>query len=69
MTLTWGASQDNVGVTGYRIYRNGTQVGTSATIVFTETVGGKRVAVTYFVRAYDAAGNLGPLSNSVTVTP
>jgi hypothetical protein len=69
VTLTWGASSDNVGVTGYRIYRNGVQVGTAAGTSYSETVGGKRVAVTYYVRAYDAAGNLGPPSNSVTITP
>ena len=27
VVLTWDASTDNVGVTGYRVYRNGTQVG------------------------------------------
>jgi M6 family metalloprotease-like protein len=69
VTLSWGASQDNVGVSGYRIYRNGAQVGTSTSTTFTETVGGRRASVTYYVRAYDAAGNLGPASNSVTITP
>ena len=28
ISLTWTASTDNVGVTGYRVFRNGTQVGT-----------------------------------------
>ncbi len=69
VTLTWGASQDNVAVTGYRIYRNGVQVGTTAARTFTDTVTGKRAPVTYSVRAYDAAGNLGAPSNSVTITP
>jgi chitodextrinase len=67
--LTWGGSNDNVGVTGYRIYRNGAQVGTSAGTSYLDTVGGKRTSLTYYARAYDAAGNLGPPSNSVTVTP
>jgi|LSQX01.1.fsa_nt_gb cobyrinic acid a,c-diamide synthase len=29
ISLSWKASTDNVGVTGYRIYRDGKQVGTS----------------------------------------
>ena len=29
INLSWTASTDNVGVTGYRIYRGGTQVGAS----------------------------------------
>ncbi|WP_284239681.1 GH32 C-terminal domain-containing protein, partial [Paenibacillus glycanilyticus] len=35
VTLSWGASTDNVGVTGYTIFRNGAQVGTSTTIGYT----------------------------------
>ena len=31
INLSWNASTDNVGVTGYQIYRGGTQVSTSAT--------------------------------------
>ena len=27
INLSWTASTDNVGVTGYRVFRNGTQVG------------------------------------------
>ena len=30
IALSWTASQDNVGVTGYRVYRNGALVGTAA---------------------------------------
>jgi hypothetical protein len=69
VALSWGASTDNVGVMGYRIYRNNVQVGTSASTTYADTVAGKRASVTYYTRAYDAAGNLGPASNSVTITP
>jgi hypothetical protein len=27
ITIGWGAASDNVGVTNYRIYRNGTMIG------------------------------------------
>lgn len=37
VSLNWTASTDNVGVTGYLIYQNGVQVGTSATTSYTDT--------------------------------
>lgn len=68
VTLAWGASSDNIGVAGYRIYRNGSQVGTAPAPGYVDTPGGKRVTLSYYVRAYDAAGNLGPASNVVSLT-
>src|SRR2546421_9778070 len=40
--LSWSASTDNVGVTGYIVRRNGAQVATPATTSFTSE--GRRVA-------------------------
>ena len=38
VTLNWGASNDNVGVTGYTIRRNGSSVGTvGTTTTYTDT--------------------------------
>ena len=55
--LEWYPSYDNVGVAGYRIYRNGTPIKkvsvTSYIDVTTESVSG----LTYTVSAYDEAGN------------
>jgi hypothetical protein len=62
VTVWWTASTDNVGVTGYRIYRDGAQVGTSATSKYYDYNVSKG-AHTYQVRAYDAAGNLSGPSN------
>ncbi len=67
-TLSWDASTDNVGVTGYDIYQDGTVVttviGTSATIT------GLTPETTYsfFVIAKDASNNQSPASNTVSVT-
>ncbi|MFE5188943.1 carbohydrate binding domain-containing protein [Streptomyces sp. NPDC056628] len=68
VSLTWNASTDNVGVTGYDVFRGSTQVlsvsGTSA------TVGGlsPSTAYTFTVKARDAAGNVSAASGSVSVT-
>ncbi|MGY0007830.1 discoidin domain-containing protein [Micromonospora sp. I033] len=67
--LTWTASTDNVGVTGYDVYANGTlrtSVGAS-TLTYTDTQPAG-ATVSYYVRARDAAGNQSASSNTVTRT-
>src|SRR5262249_2154637 len=68
VSLSWTASTDNVGVTGYRIFDGATQVGTSATTSFTATGLAPSSTHTYTVRAVDAATNVSNASNAVTVT-
>ena len=74
--LTWAASTDAVGVTGYIIYRstNGTQGSevartTAAVRTWTDNVFTENVRYTYSVKAFDAAGNQSPLSALRSVTP
>lgn len=65
--LTWTASTDNVGVTGYNVYVNGVLDGTTAGTSY--SVGGLSASTTYAlaVAAYDAAGNVsGQTSINVT---
>jgi hypothetical protein len=67
--LSWTASTDNVGVTGYNIYRNGQLASTVAGTVLTYTETQPTTStLEYFVRARDAAGNESPDSNHVTRT-
>ncbi|MFJ1866314.1 discoidin domain-containing protein [Streptomyces sp. NPDC088097] len=65
--LTWQASTDNVGVSGYEVYANNVLRTTVAgnTTTFTDTQPAT-ATVTYFVRAKDAAGNRSGDSNQVT---
>ncbi|TDB70012.1 cellulose binding domain-containing protein, partial [Micromonospora sp. KC723] len=69
LTLTWAPATDNVGVTGYRVYRAG-NVLVGSTTGTTLAVTGLTAATTYTftVVAVDAAGNLSPASPPVTVT-
>ncbi|WP_329113160.1 discoidin domain-containing protein [Streptomyces sp. NBC_01465] len=65
--LTWGASADNVKVTGYDIYANGSLRKSVAGDVTTYTDSQPAdTTVTYYVRAKDAAGNTSGNSNTVT---
>ncbi len=68
VNLSWVASTDNVAVTGYRIYRNGTQVGTSPTTSYSDTGLTPSTTYTYSVAAYDAAGNVSAPSATATAT-
>ena len=70
VSLSWKASQDNFGVVGYKIYRNGVQVGITynGSTSFEDTQLSPSTKYTYQVAAYDAAGNESPLSDVVTVT-
>lgn len=69
--LTWTASTDNNRVAGYRIYRNGQEIGRADSGMLRymdmEPLAGS--AAVYTVAAYDAAGNLSVMSEPVTVTP
>jgi glucose/arabinose dehydrogenase/chitodextrinase len=74
-TLTWTASTDNIGVTGYDILRapgtsggTFTPAGTSATTSFTDNGLTASTSYRYQVRARDAAGNPSPMSGTITVT-
>jgi fibronectin type 3 domain-containing protein len=69
INLSWTASTDNVGVTGYRVERcqgagctNFAQIAAPATTTYSDTGLGAGT-YSYRVRATDAAGNLSPYSN------
>ncbi|MFC5704062.1 carbohydrate binding domain-containing protein [Cohnella faecalis] len=63
ISVTWNASTDNVAVTGYEIYRNGTLVGTSTSTSYTDTGLAASTLYSYTVKAYDAVGNKSALSS------
>ncbi|PYC67440.1 glycoside hydrolase [Streptomyces tateyamensis] len=68
VSLSWSAATDNVAVTGYNVYRNGTKVGTATTTSYTDTGLTAATAYQYTVSAYDAAGNTSTASAAVTGT-
>jgi chitodextrinase len=64
--LSWKASVDNVGVTGYYIYRNSTKVATVSGTSYTNTGLVSGTEYKYYVIAFDAAGNKGDASATVS---
>ncbi len=57
LTLTWNASSDNVGVTGYDVYRNGTKMATVSSTTSSQTGLACGTSYSFAVVALDAAGN------------
>ena len=57
IALTWNASTDDVGVAGYRVYRNGAFVRTTAATSMTDTGLAPSTAYSYTVSAYDFANH------------
>ena len=70
VNLTWTASTDNVGVTGYQVFLNNVVVGTTATTSFQNTGLTAGTTYNYRVNAFDAASNYsGWTVTPVSVTP
>ncbi|MBP1999621.1 chitinase [Paenibacillus shirakamiensis] len=65
-TLTWTASTDNVGVTGYQIFQGTTSVATTTGTTFNLTGLTANTSYTYTIKAKDAAGNVSAASSAVT---
>ena len=70
VTISWGASTDDVGVTNYDIFRDGQLCATTDGTTLTGTCTGLNPKVTYgfYVNARDAAGNESQPSPTLQVT-
>ncbi|WP_283641278.1 GEVED domain-containing protein [Mesonia mobilis] len=66
--LSWNASSDNVGVTGYDVYQGSSLLG-SATGTTAQITGlTANTSYSFYVEAKDAEGNISAASNTVSVT-
>jgi chitinase len=69
ITLAWNAStDDNSGVAGYDIYRNGTKLTTVTGTTYTNSGLTSLTSYTYTVRAVDGEGNVSSDSTPLTVS-
>lgn len=67
--LSWPAATDNVGVAGYQVYRNSALIGTTTALSYLDSGLQPQTSYGYEVRAYDAAGNVGPAATASATTP
>ena len=68
INLSWTQSTDNIGVTGYRVYRGGTQIATPSTTSYSDTGLSPSTTYSYTVAAVDGAGNISSQSTSAQAT-
>jgi|GEM_PF-2798592 len=66
--LSWVNSTDNVGVTGYNIFRNSNLIATTAGNSFTDSGLSPKTRYSYHVVAFDGAGNNSAISNTALAT-
>lgn len=68
--LSWDSSLDNVGVTGYTIYRDGLAIATvsETSLAYSDTTAAPATTYQYTVDAFDADGNHSAESAPVSVT-
>ena len=70
VTVSWNAASDNVGVAGYRVFRNGTMIATVAgdTTTYADTTGSPYDTYFYSVESVDAQGNVSSISSPTEAT-
>jgi hypothetical protein len=68
INLAWTSSSDNVGVSGYKIYRDGAQVATTSQSFVSISGLQAQTSYSFQVAAYDAAGNTSSKSAAASAT-
>ena len=68
VSLSWNASTDNVGVTGYDVYRSNTVIATITGTSYEVTGLTANTAYSFRIKAKDEAGNESAFSNTANVT-
>lgn len=66
--LNWNASTDNIAVAGYFIYQDGVKVASVNTTNITINGLSSETGYSFYVKAFDAAGNVSDASNTANVT-
>jgi len=68
INLSWNASTDNIGVSGYQIFRDNTLIATVNSTSYGDTGLTASTVYSYSIKAIDAAGNVSAASSVVSVT-
>ena len=68
ISLSWGASSSAIGVSTYRVYRNGALLSTTTGLSYVDSSLASYTGYRYVVRGYDAAGQTGDASEPVAIS-
>nr|pir amylase A-180 - alkaliphilic eubacterium 163-26 [alkaliphilic eubacterium 163-26]CAA37453.1 precursor polypeptide (AA -37 to 1647) [uncultured bacterium] len=67
VSLSWTASADDVEVAGYKIYRDGVEIGVTESTTYTDSGLTAETTYSYMVQAYDTSNNFSALSDELTI--
>ena len=67
--LGWSASSSAIGVSGYKVYRDGVFLTNTSVPGYEDAAVGGAAVHTYTVRGFDAAGGVGPPASARVTTP
>jgi hypothetical protein len=68
VSLSWSPVWSPVGVSGYAVFRDGKEIGTTAGVTFVDSTAAPKERHAYRVAAFDAAGKTSRTSKRVVVT-
>jgi len=68
VTISWTPATDNVGVTGYRVFRDGIEIASGSQVSYADSGLVASTTYSYTVAAFDAAGNVSAPSAPLAVT-
>lgn len=66
--LEWGAATDDIGVTGYQVWRDGAQIATTSLLNYVDSPVLASTTYEYYVIAFDASGKFSASSTAVSLT-
>ena len=66
-TVDWIAGSDNVGVSAYKLYRNGTLIATTTQLVYYDSGLSWSTSYSYTLAAVDASGNVSAMSPALVI--
>ena len=68
INLSWSSSTDDVLLSGYQVFRNGSQVATTTFPQYSDTGLSASTTYTYYVTAFDSSNNISASSTAVATT-
>ena len=68
VNVTWTASNDDVGVSGYTVFRDGVAIGTAASARYSDETAQPNTTYNYAVQAFDSADHVSAVSSPASAT-
>lgn len=68
INLTWSSSKDNLGIAGYKVFRNGVELAVTTQTSYSDTGLSPATSYQYYIIAFDQANNFSKASDARNIT-